>query len=71
MEMGAQAVAKKKQPPTKQVAFRAPEDVVERLENVARRLGLDLSNFMRLMVVEQVARYERRAERAESGEDSE
>lgn len=61
-------MAKKKM---RQLAFRAPEDLAARLEKAASRLGLDLSNFLRMMAVENVARYERRADQVdrESQED--
>jgi hypothetical protein len=53
---------------TRQLAFRVPETLAKRVERVAERLGLDLSNFLRTMTVEQIGVYERRADRAESGE---
>jgi hypothetical protein len=54
---------------TRQLAFRVPEELAKRVENTSKRLGLDVSNFLRAMLVEQIGVYERRAERAESGED--
>lgn len=47
----------------RQVAFRAPDDLVHRLDMVASRLGLDLSNFLRMIVVENLPAYEQRASR--------
>jgi hypothetical protein len=35
---------------SKQVAFRVPREVADELEQVGALYGLDLSNFMRLMV---------------------
>jgi hypothetical protein len=53
---------------TRQLAFRVPAELAKRVERTAERLGLDLSNFLRTMTVEQIGVYERRADRAESGE---
>jgi hypothetical protein len=61
------AVAKKK-PGSRQMAFRVPNDLADRVEKVAARLGLDTSNFLRMMLLEQVGAYERRADRIEGGE---
>lgn len=54
---------------SRQVAFRVPDALWTRLEGVADRLGLDVSNFLRMMLIEQIGVYERRAERVERGED--
>lgn len=35
---------------SKQIAFRVPAELASEVEEVAARFGLDLSNFMRLMV---------------------
>lgn len=58
----------KKPIPTRQMAFRVPNDLAERIEAVAPRLGLDTSNFLRMMLIEQIGTYERRADRIEAGE---
>lgn len=58
-------VAKKET--TRQLAFRVPESAARRVEKVSARLGLDVSNFLRMMLVENLVTYERRAERVEGG----
>jgi hypothetical protein len=66
------AVAKKKVDKTsgsRQLAFRVPEALAQRVERVAERLGLDTSNFLRMLLLEQVGVYERRADRIEAGEE--
>lgn len=45
----------------KQISFRAPPDLERRLEYVAKWLGLDGSNLVRMILVENIAQYERRA----------
>jgi hypothetical protein len=63
------AVAKKKaRSGSRQLAFRVPNELADRVEAVAARLGLDTSNFLRMMLLEQVGSYERRADRIEGGE---
>lgn len=52
----------------KQIAFRAPVDLVERVDKVSKQLGLDTSNFMRMLLVEQLSEYERRARKIREGE---
>jgi hypothetical protein len=66
------AVAKKKVDKTsgsRQLAFRVPEALAQRVERVSERLGLDTSNFLRMLLLEQVGVYERRADRIEAGEE--
>jgi hypothetical protein len=62
------AKKRNKKPETRQVAFRVSVELADRLEAVAMRLELDLSNFMRLMCREMVSHYEKRADRMNSGE---
>lgn len=50
---------------TKQIAFRVPASLAVRLERTAARLGLDASNFMRMVLLEHMTEYERRADRIE------
>ncbi len=51
----------------RQLAFRVPGSMAGRVEKVAARLGLDLSNFLRMLLVENLAIYERRADKIEEG----
>jgi hypothetical protein len=65
-------VAKKKKPDsgkvaTRHVSFRAPEPLAVRMERTADALGLDPSNFLRLMLIEKLPEYEDRARRANAG----
>lgn len=46
----------------KQVAFRAPDEMHERLEFVSAGLGVDMSNLLRMIVSENLHRYVRRVE---------
>lgn len=55
----------KSKKPTRQLAFRVPEELAQRTEKVAARLGLDLSNFLRTILLENIVTYEVRANRAE------
>jgi hypothetical protein len=64
-------VAKKQPAAARQLAYRVPAELAARVERVAERLGLDVSNFLRMMTVEQIGVYERRADRAEAGEGGE
>ena len=50
-------------PNDKQVNFRVPGPLNARLEAVAEILGLDVSNFLRLMLVQKLPDYEREAEK--------
>jgi hypothetical protein len=59
----------KKSPATRQLAYRVPGELADRVEKVAERLGLDLSNFLRMRTLEQIGAYERRADRIEAGEE--
>lgn len=58
---------KKEEGDSKQIAFRCPLDILHRIEAVAPQLGLDVSNFLRMMLVENLAAYERRASAAREG----
>lgn len=46
----------------RQINFRAPPDLVQRLETVAEALALDVSSLIRMVLAENLARYERRAD---------
>lgn len=64
-------MAKKgKQEPTvnRQVNFRAPEDLYLRIDRTARAFGLDVANFLRMLVKENLPAYEQRAEHIRQGE---
>jgi predicted DNA-binding protein len=63
------AVAKTQ--PQSQIAFRVPQDMRDRLDALATRFGLDTSGFLRLILSEQLAGYERRAAKMERGEEEE
>lgn len=52
----------------KQVNFRVPGELYARLEALADGFGQDVSNFLRLVLNEQVPAYERRLERIRRGE---
>lgn len=54
--------------PTVQIAFRLPVSTEARLESVADALGLDVSNFLRLMILESLPDYEGRAAQVIRGE---
>jgi hypothetical protein len=45
----------------KQVNFRASDELFARLERVSDSLGLDLSNFVRMVLMENLPSYEERA----------
>lgn len=64
--VGSSAVAKKKQDAvsTRQVNFRASPELLSRLETAALGLGLDVSNFVRMVLLENLTAYEKRAELA-------
>ena len=66
-------MAKKADRPSegKQINFRAPPDLAERLEAVAEALGLDVSNLVRMVLKENLREYERRAKQVEPGFDGE
>lgn len=51
----------------KQVNIRFPDPVYARIEKIAETLGLDLSNFLRMVINENLAAYERRAQRIQEG----
>jgi hypothetical protein len=46
----------------KQVSLRMPQSLNQRLEAVADALGVDVSNLVRMVLSENLAPYERRAE---------
>lgn len=46
----------------KQVSLRMPQSLNQRLEAVAEALGLDVSGLVRMVLSENLAPYERRAE---------
>lgn len=43
------------------INFRSPPDLSARLDYVAKRLGLDVSNLIRMILYENLAQYEERA----------
>ena len=45
---------------SKQIAFRAPGSLVKRIDDAAEQLGLDPSNFLRMMLLECLPIYEER-----------
>lgn len=52
------------------INFRAPPDLAARLDFVAERLGLDVSNLVRMVLYENLAAYERRARQTDAaGQD--
>lgn len=51
----------------KQYAVRLPQPFVPRVEDVAETLGLDEAVLLRMIVVENLPAYERRAERVKAG----
>jgi hypothetical protein len=78
VELGGGPVAKKKNRPSpgtggKQLAFRAPDELLADLSFAADGLGLDLSNLIRMVLVENIRPYVERARevlaRRENGED--
>jgi hypothetical protein len=48
----------------KSLGFRCPEVLAERRHATARGLALDLSQLLRMMIVEHLPEYERRVEQA-------
>lgn len=54
-------------PPDKQVNFRAPGRLYASLEDVADALGVDVSNLVRMILNENLAKYRERADRVRSG----
>lgn len=53
---------------TKQIAFRAPRALAARLESTAKRLGLDPSGLIRMMILKHLPEYEREADAVEGKE---
>lgn len=51
----------------KQVNFRAPPKLYARLEDVAEAFGLDVSNLVRMVLNQNLPKYEQQAERIRSG----
>ncbi len=51
--------------------FRAPMPLYERLENVSVALGLDVSNLVRMIILENLHAYERRVEQIPEPEGKE
>lgn len=49
---------------SKQVAFRLPQSLVDRLEAAGDLLGLDMSNLLRMMIIEKLPEYEDRGRKA-------
>jgi len=58
-------------PENKQVSFRLPTSLVDRAETTAGKLGLDLSNFFRMMLVENIGTYEERVRQIEKRQSHE
>jgi hypothetical protein len=54
----------KKKNTARQIAFRLPGDLAERLEKTAKMLATDVSHLLRIMIVEKLPEYEARAKRA-------
>jgi len=50
----------------KQINFRASLSLADRLERTASRLGLDVSNFVRMVLMENLPDYESRADEIEA-----
>lgn len=59
--MGSAGMAKDKKP-VRQINYRCDESLYERLARVADALGLDLSNFTRMVLMEHLHQYEERVE---------
>ncbi len=55
--------------PQKQLAFKVSQAIARRVEGAAESLGLDVSNFLRMMLLENLAEYEGRGRKIR-GEDS-
>lgn len=53
----------------KTIAFRAAPDLARRLKSVADGLSLDLSNLVRMILIENLRPYERRVEGLKKEED--
>lgn len=56
-------------PDGKQLGLRVDKDMRRRLEDTANGLGLEVSSFLRMMVTENIGRYERRVAAIRRGED--
>lgn len=54
-------------PSMKVFAVRLPPSISSRVEEAAKGLGLDEGNLLRMLVMENLAIYEKRAERVKSG----
>lgn len=55
----------------KQINFRAPNDLSERLDAVASGLGLDVSNLVRMVLYENLDQYEERVARLKGKKEGE
>jgi predicted DNA-binding protein len=53
---------------TRVFAVRLPDPTAERVEAVAEGLGLDEASFLRMLITENLAGYERRIERIKAGD---
>jgi metal-responsive CopG/Arc/MetJ family transcriptional regulator len=63
--MVAQVARKKKETgTTEQVNIRFPADMINRLDETASGLGIDRSGLVRMIVIEKLVEYERRAREA-------
>jgi len=51
---------------SKNINFRCPGDVFARLGATAKALGLDVSNLVRMLIIENLGRYEDRIREIES-----
>ena len=58
--VGRKQVADQESGGSRNINFRCPNDLYGRLEGAARGLGLDVSNFVRMLLVENIGRYEQR-----------
>jgi hypothetical protein len=58
-----ESMAKKKDA-ARQIAFRLPGDLADRLDKTARMLATDVSHLLRIMIAEKLPEYEARAKRA-------
>lgn len=54
----------------RQINFRAPGDLCDRLDRVADTLALDTSSLIRMILAEHLAGYERRAEQVRRERES-